>query len=78
MQDLLSPIPHPGNPYEKLWKAIILKLFWAPERLGLILAAPAALSGGGQREEINEKTMKNQMWPEDSQYKIKYARNENK
>ena len=68
----------PRNPYEKLSKAIILKLFGAPERLGLILAAPAALSGGGQREEINENTMKNQMRPENYQYNIKYARNENK
>ena len=76
MQDLLSPIP-PGKPLRKLWKAIILKLFWAPERLGLILAAPAALSGGGQREEINEKPIEKQVRPDNYQYSIKYARNEN-
>ena len=41
----------PGNPYEKLSKAIILKPFGALEHPGHLWAAPATLSRVGQREE---------------------------
>ena len=49
--DTFSPLsrPPPGNPYGKLWKAVILKLSGALERLGQFWAAPATLSRVVQR-----------------------------